>query len=42
MKRTLCAALAVAMLLGLGVAAQAAEGGSDREMIETVLNLANS
>ena len=42
MKKILCAALAAAMLLGLGVTAQAAEGGSDREAIETVLNLANN
>ena len=42
MKRTLLLALAAAMLLGLGVTAQAAEGGSDRETIEKVLNLANN
>ena len=42
MKRILCAALAATMLLGLGVTAQAAEGDSDRETIETVLNLANN
>ena len=30
------------MLLGLGVTVQAAEGSSDRETIETVLNLANN
>ncbi len=42
MKRIVCIAVSAAMLLGLGVTAQAAEGGSDRETIETVLNLANN